>query len=162
MDKLQEINEYVSNMKIKKTLFGGYDREDVYIKIGTIVEMFQACVREFEEKQKEIIKDYELRMHTSDMLIGELNKKIASLSEIQKDSEEEKEKLKEAYKDYCSGILQEYSDSLRTLSVEFTKIIDNVTNIQKSIVDTDFFDAFDSQIEMKDIKHIETEPVKNE
>lgn len=162
MDKLQEINEYVSTMKIKKTLFGGYDREDVYVKIGTIVEMFQRCIEELEEKQKALIDEYEGKMNTSDTLIEELNEKITSLSERQKDTEEEKVKLKEAYRDYCSGILQEYSDSLRTLSVEFTKIIDNVANIQKNIVDTDFFDAFESEIEMKDIKHIEAENMESE
>ena len=50
MDKLQEINTYITEMKIKKTLFGGYDREDVYVKIGNIVEMFQKNLEEIQKK----------------------------------------------------------------------------------------------------------------
>ena len=111
-------------------------------------------------KNKEIVKDYETRMHTSDLLIKELNKKITSLMEGQKDLEKEKDKLKEAYREYCSGILQEYTDSLRTLSSEFTKVIDHVTSFQKNIVDPEFFDEFEAEIEMKDVKKIETEDEK--
>ena len=42
MDKLQEISNYVGNMKIRKTFFGGYDREDVFVKMQELVNMFQA------------------------------------------------------------------------------------------------------------------------
>lgn len=147
MDNLQEINNYISNMKIKKTLFGGYDREDVYVKLGVIVEKFQKCMDEYEEKEKALIEDYERRMSASDLLIGELNKKITSLSANQRDAEEEKAKLKEAYKEYCSNILQRYSDSLRTLSSEFAQIIDNVTNLQKNIINEDIFEEVEASIE---------------
>lgn len=147
MDHLQEINNYISNMKIKKTLFGGYDREDVYVKLGVIVEMFQKCMSEYEEKEKALIEDYERRMSTSDLLIGELNRKITSLSADQRDAEQEKAKLKEAYKEYCSNILQRYSDSLRTLSSEFAQIIDNVTNLQRDIINEDIFGEVEAKLE---------------
>ena len=54
MDNLQEINTYITEMKIKKTFFGGYDREDVYVKIGNIVEMFQRNIEEMQKKEKEL------------------------------------------------------------------------------------------------------------
>ncbi len=149
MDELQDINTYISEMKIKKTFFGGYDREDVYVKIGNIAEMFQRNVEEMQKKEKELEEGYEKRLQASEMLIAELNKKIGSLTAEQKGALQEQERMKEVYKQYCSNILQQYSDSLRTLSAEFTQILDNVTNLQKNIVDVDIFDQFDSEIEME-------------
>ena len=149
MDELQDINTYISEMKIKKTFFGGYDREDVYVKIGNIAEMFQRNVEEMQKKEKEREEGYEKRLQASEMLIAELNKKIGSLTAEQKGALQEQERMKEVYKQYCSNILQQYSDSLRTLSAEFTQILDNVTNLQKNIVDVDIFDQFDSEIEME-------------
>lgn len=151
MDKIQEINAYISEMKIKKTIFGGYDREDVYVKIGAIVEMFRKCVEDMQKKEKELEEGYEKRIQASEMLIAELNKKIGSLTADQRSVIQEKERMKEVYKDYCSNILQQYSDSLRTLSAEFTQILDNVTNLQKNIVDADIFEKFDAEIEMENL-----------
>ena len=55
MDRLQEINEYINDMKIKKAFFGGYDKEDVYKKIGVIVDLFRKFTEEQQEKQKELL-----------------------------------------------------------------------------------------------------------
>lgn len=151
MEKLQEISNYVGSMKIKKTFFGGYDREDVIIKMQEIVNMFQEYVMEEQEKQKKVIEDYELRMQTSQLLVGELNKKIANLSAEQKNSEVEKEQMKMAYKDYCSNILQQYSDSLKTLSAEFTQIMDNITKLQQNLIEGDLLDV----VEVKEEKVLE-------
>ena len=84
MDRLQEINEYINDMKIKKTFFGGYDREDVYKKISSIVELFQKYTEEQQAKEKELIEGYEKRLQASDMLNTELNKKLGSLAAEQK------------------------------------------------------------------------------
>lgn len=154
MDKTQELNTYISNMKIKKTLFGGYDREDVYVKIGKIVELFQESLDEMEKEKAKLEEGYEKRLEASEMLIAELNKKIGGLTIEQKNAIQEKEKMKEFYKEYCSNILQQYSDSLRTLSAEFTQVLDNVTNLQKNIVDADFFEKVESGI--VDVEKIES------
>ena len=53
MDRLQEINEYINDMQIKKAFFGGYDKEDVYKKIGVIVDLFRKFTEEQQEKEKE-------------------------------------------------------------------------------------------------------------
>ena len=147
MDKLQKISDYVGNMKIRKTFFGGYDREDVISKMQEIVNMFQDCMMEEKEKQKEIIADYELRIHTSQVLVNELNKKIAALSENQKNAEAEKEQMKSAYKEYCSNLLSQYSDSLKTLSAEFTQIMDNITKLQQNLIEGDMLDAIEVKVE---------------
>lgn len=155
MDKLQKISDYVGNMKIRKTFFGGYDREDVIIKMQEIVNMFQDCMMEEKEKQKEIIADYELRIHTSQVLVNELNKKIAALSEEQKNAQAEKEQMKSAYKEYCSNLLSQYSDSLKTLSAEFTQIMDNITKLQQNLIEGDMLDAIEVKVE--DVEAVETE-----
>ena len=154
MDRLQEINEYINDMKIKKAFFGGYDKEDVYKKIGVIVDLFRKFTEEQQEKQKELIEGYEKRLQASDMLNMELNKKLGNLAAEQKNVIEEKEKMKEVYKEYCANILQQYSNSLRTLSAEFTQIMDNVTNLQKDIVDEDLFEKLGAEIEAEQIPEL--------
>lgn len=159
MDRLQEINEYINDMKIKKAFFGGYDKEDVYKKIGVIVDLFRKFTEEQQEKQKELIGGYEKRLQASDMLNMELNKKLGSLAAEQKNVIEEKEKMKEVYKEYCANILQQYSNSLRALSAEFTQILDNVTNLQKDIVDEDLFEKLGAEIEAEQIPELSEDEI---
>ena len=159
MDRLQEINEYINDMKIKKAFFGGYDKEDVYKKIGVIVDLFRKFTEEQQEKQKELIEGYEKRLQASDMLNMELNKKLGSLAAEQKNVIEEKEKMKEVYKEYCAKILQQYSNSLRALSAEFTQILDNVTNLQKDIVDEDLFEKLGAEIEAEQIPELSEDEI---
>ena len=154
MDRLQEINEYINDMKIKKAFFFLYDKEDVYKKIGVIVDLFRKFTEEQQEKEKELIEGYEKRLQASDMLNMELNKKLGNLAAEQKNVIEEKEKMKEVYKEYCANILQQYSNSLRTLSAEFTQILDNVTNLQKDIVDEDLFEKLGAEIEAEQIPEL--------
>lgn len=146
-NKLQEITEYIHDMKIKRAFFGGYDREDVYIKFGEVVQMFQKYIEEVQEKEKEQIESYEQRIRTSEMLITELNKKIGNMAVQQKGIAQEKEKMRDVYKGYCTNILQQYSDSLRALSNEFSNILENVTTLQQSIVDIDLVGVFEEKIE---------------
>ena len=159
MDRLQEINEYINDMKIKKAFFGGYDKEDVYKKIGVIVDLFRKFTEEQQEKQKELIEGYEKSLQASDMLNMELNKKLGNLAAEQKNVIEEKEKMKEDYKEYCAKILQQYSNSLRALSAEFTQILDNVTNLQKDIVDEDLFEKLGAEIEAEQIPELSEDEI---
>ena len=159
MDRLQEINEYINDMKIKKAFFGGYDKEDVYKKIGVIVDLFRKFTEEQQEKEKELIEGYEKRLQASDMLNMELNKKLGNLDAEQNNVIEEKEKMKEVYKEYCANILQQYSNSLRTLSAEFTQILDNVTNLQKDIADEDLFEKLGAEIEAEQIPELSEDEI---
>lgn len=147
MDKLLEISNYVRDLTIKKTFFGGYDRDDVFEKIQELMEMFRAYAKEEKLKQQKIMEDYELRIRASQAMVGELNKKIAVLSEEQKNAEEEKQQMRTAYKEYCSQMLGQYSDSLRTLSTEFTQIMENITALQQNLLEEDFQDAMEVRIE---------------
>ena len=155
MEKLQEISNYVGNMKIRKTFFGGYDREDVFVKMQELVNMFQECIEEEQDKLKKLVEDYEIRIQTSQRMVIELNKRIAELSLEQKNAEAEKEKMKMVYKEYCSNILQQYSDSLKTLSAEFTQIMDNITNLQQNLIDEDILKKIEVKIEDEAVSEME-------
>lgn len=146
MEDLKEISDFFENLKIKKTFFGGYDREDVFVKMQELVGLFQKCLEEEQERQKEVIKDYERQLQTSKMLVNELNKKLGNLSVEQKNLEQENLKMKEVYKEYCSNILQQYSDSLRTLSSEFSQILDNITNLQQNIINAEMFEGLEDNL----------------
>lgn len=149
---MQDFTEYINNVKIKRTLFGGYDKEDVSAKMNELVRMFQQALEEEQAKHNEEIAEYENKMETSQWLLAEMNKKLSALMKEQKSIEEEKEKMKGAYKEYCSNILQKYSESLRSLSVEFTQILDNITNLQRNMIEADMFDEIGLQIEEKPLE----------
>lgn len=150
MDKFQEISEYVDGLKIRKTLFGGYERTDVEMKFSELLILFKKCLEGEQENQKKQIAEYENKLQTSQMLVNEMNKKICALMEEQKDAEREKEKLKGAYKEYCTNILQQYSDSLRTLSSEFSQILENISSLQQNMIEMDIFDEMEVKIEEKE------------
>ncbi len=144
MDKLQEVNDYIEKMKMKKVIFGGYDKDDVYIKINNIIDLFQKCVDKYEEEEKSIIRDYESRMKEQDALISELKRKLETAEKEQKKTFAEKEKIKSAYKEYCSTILTEYSNSLRSLSLEFTQVLENVARLQKGLKENAIFNQIEA------------------
>ena len=144
MDKLQEVNDYIEKMKMKKVIFGGYDKDDVYMKINNIIDLFQKCVDKYEEEEKSIIRDYESRMKEQDALISELKRKLETAEKEQKKTFAEKEKIKSAYKEYCSTILTEYSNSLRSLSLEFTQVLENVARLQKGLKENAIFNQIEA------------------
>ena len=67
-------------------------------------------------------------------------------------------KMKEAYKEYCETILNQYSSSLCSLSNEFSRMMDNVSNMQKEIMSKDINEGLTKALEMK----IGSEAVKGE
>lgn len=162
MERLQEISEFVDNLKIKKTFLGGYDREDVFVKMQELIVLFQKCLEEEQERQKQVINDYERQLQTSKMLVKELNKKLSSLLVAQKNLEQENLKMKDVYKEYCSNILQQYSDSLRTLSSEFSQILDNITNLQQNIINTEMFEGLEDKITASHVELIDQEVEKSQ
>ena len=147
MEKMQEITEFAENIKLKKVIFGGYDKNDVNTKLNELVELFQQYVQEEQDRQKAQVEEYEVKIQTSKILIPELNKKQSALMLEQKNIERKKEKMQDAYKDYCSNILKQYSESLCALSTEFSKILDNITVLQKDMAQPDIFDKIEIHVE---------------
>ena len=132
---------------MKKVIFGGYDKNDVNTKLNELVELFQQYVQEEQDRQKAQVEEYEVKIQTSKILITELNKKLSALMLEQKNIERKKEKMQDAYKDYCSNILKQYSESLCALSTEFSKILDNITVLQKDMAQPDIFDKIEIHVE---------------
>lgn len=56
-------------------------------------------------------------------------------------------KMKDAYRAYCGALLKEYSESLRSLSGEFSRILENVSNMQKEIDEESVFEGLERAIE---------------
>lgn len=146
-EKFQEIIDFVNDVKIKKVIFGGYDKNDVTVKMNELMVKFEEYTKQEKEKHKNQLEECEVKIQTSKILINELNKKLSALMLEQKNIEREKEKMQGAYKAYCSGILKRYSESLCTLSAEFSQILDNITVLQKNMLDTEIFDKLEVVIE---------------
>lgn len=62
MNELQEITDYIHSMKIKKTIFGGYEREDVLVKMGELTSMFQRYIDELRKEEQEKQKQYQIQL----------------------------------------------------------------------------------------------------
>lgn len=151
MESLEKIRKYINNVKIRKTVIGGYDREDVYMKMNELVEVFKEYVKEELEnqnvqkeqiekelqKQRAEIETYKKKLQESQSLVVDLNMKLNDLTAEQANTLGEMEDLKNTYKKYCSNILDQYSGSLRTLSTEFSKILENISILQQNIVELD-------------------------
>lgn len=150
MSSMQEITEFVENIQIKKTFLGGYDRRDVELKIDTLCAMFEKVLKDEREKHQTELNECESTIQTSKMLVTEMNKKLVAMTE-------EQSKMKGVYKEYCSNILKQYSESLRTLSTEFTQILENITSLQNNMIELEVFDEIELAIEDKENKAAEEE-----
>ena len=91
--------------------------------------------RNLSEKQKQQMEEYKMQLCGARALVEELNEKLSFVEVEKENAEKEKDKMKLIYKEYCSNILHQYSDSLHTLSSEFASALDNIAKLQQSIVD---------------------------
>lgn len=129
MDKLQELKEYIDQMKIKKALFGGYNKEDVQLKFDMVYAMFEKAMKDQEAKEAELISQFEER--------------LSKLVEEKMKMEEELIEMRNSYKSCCENMLSEYKVSLKALSGEFSRILDNVSNMQKMIDEESIFEGLE-------------------
>lgn len=162
-------------MRIRTTIFGGYDKEDVYIKMNELVDMFRNHLKEEIDvqvgqknamesellQQKKQVEEYRLQLQESSLQLQEtrlklqesyleleeLGKKLDLMTEQQIASELEMKSLKETYKNYCANILEQYSGSLHTLSTEFSKILENITLLQQNIVEMESIESYGAKME---------------
>ena len=105
MDNIQEIKDYVKQNQLKKVIFGGYNKEDVQMKFDMILAMVEkyakeqaekeaAMLADFEEQIKPLKDDFENQKKVSDILIVNLNKDIAVLTEEKRSMEQTQLELK--------------------------------------------------------------------
>lgn len=152
MSKLKELKEYMSQMKLKKVLLGGYSKEDVQLKIDMMYAMFEKVMKDQEAKEAE--------------LIAQLEERLNKLVEEKMQMEEEKIEMRNSYKSCCENMLNEYKVSLKALSGEFSRILDNVSNIQKMIDEESIFEGLehafiemDQEVITKNEKAVEIEEI---
>ena len=114
MAKFEKVINYINNVKIKKTFFGGYDREDVYVKMNEIVDIFKEYMKDEQddqeaqrkeiekelEKQKQQMEEYKMQLCGARALVEELNEKLSFLEVEKENAEKEKDKMKLIYKEY--------------------------------------------------------------
>ena len=129
---MEDLKRFKDNLQFKKVFLGGYDKRDVLEKVDALYQM--AGRNMSEQKAKE------------DVLLATIEKQEKEIKEL----EEKQVKMREAYKEYCETILQQYGTSLRSLSNEFTRILDDVVNLQKEIVSIDVYAGLDKALEVKE------------
>lgn len=124
----------------------------------------------FEKQIMDLRDEYESRKRLSDILINDLNRSISELTARKQAMEQDQQRMqeendiltakneqilqdqinmKEAYKDYCKELLKEYSESLHALSCEFSRILENVSNMQKEVDEERIFEGLENAFEMK-------------
>ena len=144
MESLERIKSYINEMNIKKAIIGGFDREDVYIKMNGLMDVLREYVKEEMEENElqrknaemqlmqrnEEVEEYKKNLTDLQSTVVELQKKLDSLTNEQSEAEK-------VYKKCCSDILEQYSGSLQTLSTEFSKMLENVSMLQQNVVELD-------------------------
>ena len=126
-------------MEFRKVLFGGYDKKEVNMAIDMLK-------KEYEAKMNAMKSDYEVKF---DKMQKDLMEDIHSLTSENEALVIKQGKMKIAYKEYCETTLQQYANSLRALSNEFSQVLDNVVNLQKEIGSKDILEEMDRALEMK-------------
>ncbi len=128
-------------MEFRKVLFGGYDKKEVNMAIDMLK-------KEYEAKMNAMKNDYEAKF---DKMQKDLMEDIHSLTSENEALVVKQKEMRVAYKEYCETTLQQYANSLRSLSNEFSQILDNVVNLQKEIGSKDIFSEMDHALEMKQV-----------
>lgn len=147
------LKEFKDQVQLKKVLIGGYDKKDVQLKFDIFYEMVELYLeeqkQEFEAKADALTRNFENKLKEVDFLVVELNRSINSLTEENEALVIKQHKMKEAYKEYCETIMKQYSNSLCSLSNEFSRMMDNVSNMQKEIMSKDVSEGLTRALEMK-------------
>lgn len=135
-------------MEFRKVLFGGYDKKEVQKAIDMLK-------KEYEEKMTSMQKEFETKVEAMqadfDKMQNDLKEDIHSLTCENESLVIKQQEMRVAYKEYCETTLQQYANSLRSLSNEFSQILDNVVNLQKEIGSKDIFGEMDRALEMKQV-----------
>ena len=144
MESLERIKSYINEMNIKKAVVGGFDREDVYSKMNSLIDVLREYIKEEMEEnelqrkkaemqlmqQNEEVEEYKKNLTELKSTVVDLQKKLDSLTNEQSEAEN-------VFKKCCSDILEQYSGSLQTHSTEFSKMLENVSMLQQNIVKLD-------------------------
>ena len=156
MTNREGLKEFKEQVQLKKVMFGGYDKKDVQLKFDIFYEMVERYMdeqkKEFEARIEALTSDFEKKQQAAEFVVRELNQSVNSLTEENEALVVKQHQMKEVYKEYCENILNQYSTSLCSLSNEFSRIMDNVSNMQKEIMSKDINEGLNHALEMKGIE----------
>lgn len=144
-------------MEFRKVLFGGYDKKEVQMALEMLKKEYEAKMlsmkKEFEEKTESMQKEFDTKFEELqadyEKMQKDLSEDIHSLTSENEALILKQGRMKVAYKEYCENTLQQYANSLRALSNEFSQVLDNVVNLQKEIGSKDILGEMDRALEMK-------------
>ena len=85
METTREVKEYLDNMKIKKVLFGGYDKDDVLRHIQEITKLYQNQITELQKQEQELSESYRIRFEAMENAIASLDKKAEKAKHIKQE-----------------------------------------------------------------------------
>ena len=144
-------------MEFRKVLFGGYDKKEVQMAIDMLKKEYEAKIlsmqKDFETKTEAKQKEFDAKLEEMqadyEKMQKDLSEDIHSLTSENEALVIKQGKMKTAYKEYCETTLQQYANSLRALSNEFSHVLDNVVNLQKEIGSKDILEEMDRALEMK-------------
>lgn len=149
----EDLREFKDQVQLKKVVFGGYDKKDVQLKFDVFYEMVERYMdkqkKEFDAKIASLTSEFEQKQKAAEILMAEMNENINSLTEENEAMVMKQHKMKEAYKEYCETLLQQYSGSLCSLSNEFTRLMGSVETLQKEIMSKDINEGLNRMLEMK-------------
>ena len=146
-------------MEFKKVLFGGYNKKEVQAFIDSMKKEYESKAdtmkKEFESKVATMEKEFDEKIESMqadyDKMQKDLNEDIHSLTAENESLVVKQQEMRVAYKEYCETTLQQYANSLRSLSNEFSRVLDNVVNLQQEIGSKDIFSEMDRALEMKQV-----------
>lgn len=106
----QNIEEYLKNLKLKKKVFGGYDEEDVFLKINDLIEI---QLKEIKVAQHERDSAQKRALEFEHLFESEKQLRIAAKAEVAQLEEELKTK---------TSSLDEYNNQTNRLNNLFSSI----------------------------------------
>ena len=136
-EKEAMIEEFESKKKVSDILVN--DLNEMNHSLGEECLQLKNAYNDISLIKEKLEKDQEKLKEAYDALMAE-SQQMA----------EKQLKMKEAYRLYCGEVLREYSESLRSLSGEFSRILKNVSSMQKEIDEESLFDDLERVFESKE------------
>lgn len=117
MENMQKIQDYIAKNQIKSSFIGGYNKAEVHKLLNTVLEMFEAELKEQQEMAEKREAEFlagldavkaaaEENAKMADALIVDLNKTIVSLTEDLEKAEEKMGNIRNGLSDLLEMVTE--------------------------------------------------------
>lgn len=143
---IDNLNHNINDLNAQNELMGQEQKkmQDAYDELvveKNNIEKEQAKIKQerdvLQSEHEHLVKEQLYIKEENNMLLAEKEQMVR-----------EQYDMREAYRGYCKGLLKEYSESLCALSGEFSRILENVSNMQKEIDEEKVFKGLEQAVEM--------------